>query len=154
MPPSSNSPSKPQLPTSPPRVTLPLLHPNQECKWGWSLTKPGVTYIAANDGPRFSEEPEWKRIWMKLTHIQRHDQSQRHVPSSLSRPQWASGLCASSPFSSCWMEMGKSDGEPMATGVIPYTATNRFVMRWDSQLSKWEAVFFNRRTSKIDTRNT
>ena len=34
---------------------------------------------------------------MKLTHIQRHDQSGRHVPFSLSRPQWASGLCKSSP---------------------------------------------------------
>ena len=45
--------------------SLRLLHLNQECKWGWSLTKPGVTYITANDGPRFRKkswnerESEW-----------------------------------------------------------------------------------------------
>lgn len=56
---------------------------------------------------------------MKLTHIQRHDQSKRHVPVPLSRPQWASGLCTSSPF--LLMDgNGESDGEPLATGVIPY----------------------------------
>lgn len=53
------------------------------------------------------EEPQWKRIWMKLTHIQRRDQSERHVPLPLSRPQWAGRLCKSSSWrmgTGKWME--------------------------------------------------
>lgn len=51
----------PRLPTSLPTLTLRLLRLNQECKWGWSLTKPGVTYITANDGPQCRKRSRNKR---------------------------------------------------------------------------------------------